>query len=713
MPGSIAKQAICSLTAFIVLMVMGTIVAYAQDYKEYGSGLVVTDAETYASIPERKRTRGVIQFDSIDLTNYFPPAGAQGSQGSCAAWAVGYGVRSYYMAAENNKALLAHQAVSPSFLFNQITPAAFDQNAACSGVTLSATLGLLENVGAVDLQSWAYDANTCRPNSTGQLLNEALQAKIPGYSVFSTPELKEPRRFKEVLASGHPIIVAMKIYKDEFYTYDQGVYESAFPTNGDIGYHGLVVAGYDDDKQAYLLYNSWGGHWGKDGKMWISYDTFHGQVIEAYVVEGLEPPPGVFETSLHELASLPGVSFPDDLFFFDTSTFEGESTTDNTSLDPPVDPSGKIDTRPSKEEGSSSPPLTFEDKLLAVREIADAVRCGDAQVVNKEGVLTLSGFAGPWERDRLVRMAKSVAPNTKIALQEMGWPACEVAMLLPADNTESNLQVIVDRLDDIQGERKTLANLEQGDHFRIVAIGSEGPTFLQVFYLQADQSAKELFRGEALQDQNGLYGISIGQERVGLKAAQPYGPEAIIILASDGAVIEGEAGMNVAELEFITRLEAGIMKIGKSGRPLATVIQQAQVMGQSSQALDNGAPISEVEVNSLALLEGAEKLQPETLPTYEILADGSTLPKFIQHADDIIFDLKGADLDDVHFHYRSASGLLDITERILMLATQQEGRLILSDVNWPEGAHRFRLSIRSGDEFEDVAIEFTIQNQAG
>ena len=37
--------------------------------------------------------------------------------------------------------------------------------------------------------------------------------------------------------------------------------------------HAIVLVGWDDDRHAWLLRNSWGTNWGEDGYMWIDYDS--------------------------------------------------------------------------------------------------------------------------------------------------------------------------------------------------------------------------------------------------------------------------------------------------------------------------------------------------------------------------------------------------------------------------------------------------------
>ena len=35
----------------------------------------------------------------------------------------------------------------------------------------------------------------------------------------------------------------------------------------------MVIIGYDDTKQSWLVLNSWGANWENNGTIWLKYDT--------------------------------------------------------------------------------------------------------------------------------------------------------------------------------------------------------------------------------------------------------------------------------------------------------------------------------------------------------------------------------------------------------------------------------------------------------
>ncbi|KAK3896376.1 hypothetical protein C8A05DRAFT_40114, partial [Staphylotrichum tortipilum] len=57
------------------------------------------------------------------------------------------------------------------------------------------------------------------------------------------------------------------------------------------GNHLAVVVGYDDTMQAWILKNSWGKGWGKDGFVYFAYDNANIDGWSKYGVANVNPDP--------------------------------------------------------------------------------------------------------------------------------------------------------------------------------------------------------------------------------------------------------------------------------------------------------------------------------------------------------------------------------------------------------------------------------------
>ena len=209
----------------------------------------------------------------VNLSEHMPTPGHQGPIGSCGAWATAYAVRSYQENVERGWGADSDSEIfSPSFLYNLFSDGE-DRGAHFPGL-----FALLEERGCATLATMPYTTDlTVSPDEDA--LEEAQQYRILSY------ERLDPRNLdalKAVLADDEPVVFGAMLYRD-FISYDGGVYTRRSPQ--EYGRHGMTLAGYDDDRQAFRLINSWGTSWGDDGYAWMSYDTFRDTAFEAYRVE--------------------------------------------------------------------------------------------------------------------------------------------------------------------------------------------------------------------------------------------------------------------------------------------------------------------------------------------------------------------------------------------------------------------------------------------
>jgi hypothetical protein len=77
---------------------------------------------------------------------------------------------------------------------------------------------------------------------------------------------------KNALATYGPLIVTMYVYDDFYYYYDNGVYSYVPATwNDQEGGHAILLVGYDDAEECFILKNSWGAEWGESGYFRAAY----------------------------------------------------------------------------------------------------------------------------------------------------------------------------------------------------------------------------------------------------------------------------------------------------------------------------------------------------------------------------------------------------------------------------------------------------------
>ncbi len=246
--------------------------------QEFGTGLIFANEEEYKSIPLASAPMmGTLPLEK-DLSSWFPVAGFQGMQSSCVGWAVAYGLKSFQEAIENKqKPTNDLRLYSPAYVYNQIK-----MGDCRSGSSIEQALDLLKREGVAKLSDFPYNSNSCneRPNSD-------IKSKARPFSIadWRRVDIKNQVEVKSQIVSGFPIVIGM--YVDDGFQNLKGNKIYLGPSGRELGGHAMVVVGYDDSKQAYKVFNSWGTNWGNNGFGWISYSAFADRVKEAYTAQDI------------------------------------------------------------------------------------------------------------------------------------------------------------------------------------------------------------------------------------------------------------------------------------------------------------------------------------------------------------------------------------------------------------------------------------------
>ena len=252
------------------------------------TGFLAADRETYLAMPAVARTRAAPP-SSADISNRFPTPAWQGDQSNCAAFAVGYAARSYYIAAPDGGNLKqADNVVSPAYIFNTINRQQKGGADCKTPISISGALDLLKNQGAVPLSAMAYKENDC----LAQVAPEALSKHGQRFRIDGWQRLDEPvtlSAIKMQVTRGNPVIFGMRITKewDHEDTWNADYFAKRGPfksTQKDGREHAMVITGFDDARQAFKFINSWSNEWGEGGYGWIDYKTLQTLWMEGYVM---------------------------------------------------------------------------------------------------------------------------------------------------------------------------------------------------------------------------------------------------------------------------------------------------------------------------------------------------------------------------------------------------------------------------------------------
>lgn len=249
-------------------------------------GLKFTPADQLQGIPLASTPYSGAELpNAFDLSGQLPPAGNQGRQNSCVAWAVAYAYKSYQERKEENTNYLTNGQVnlnvvfSPAFIYNQIN------NGMDGGSFFTDALNVLSQQGAVKWADMPYNDTDYLTRPTATQRDRARNYRIDFWRRVNIYDQKE---IKAQLVAGFPVIIGAMVDREFF---DRGknlagqdyIWREA--GNNQPGGHAMLVAGFDDAKGAFKVLNSWGKDWGRDGYCWITYGLFPQVVREGYVMK--------------------------------------------------------------------------------------------------------------------------------------------------------------------------------------------------------------------------------------------------------------------------------------------------------------------------------------------------------------------------------------------------------------------------------------------
>jgi len=93
-------------------------------------------------------------------------------------------------------------------------------------------------------------------------------------------------QIKSALAAYGPLPTSMRVHED-FMDYKSGVY--SYTSGKSIGGHAVLIVGYDDAEQCFIVKNSWGPDWGENGFFRIDYSELRSRVLFGLVTVAYYP----------------------------------------------------------------------------------------------------------------------------------------------------------------------------------------------------------------------------------------------------------------------------------------------------------------------------------------------------------------------------------------------------------------------------------------
>ncbi len=188
--------------------------------------------------------------------NYVTPVRDQGNCGSCWAFAT-------TAALESN--VLIVNGISALNLAEQILLSCSGAGS-CNGGYIDRASNFIRDTGLPSESYYPYTATNgqCSSALTGWQ-NTASQISSWHWVTTTSPTVDA---IKNDLNTYGPLVTTMDVYSD-FYYYSGGIYQYTSGTYQ--GGHAILIVGYDDTGQYFIVKNSWGSGWGESGYFRIAY----------------------------------------------------------------------------------------------------------------------------------------------------------------------------------------------------------------------------------------------------------------------------------------------------------------------------------------------------------------------------------------------------------------------------------------------------------
>jgi len=137
-------------------------------------------------------------------------------------------------------------------------------------------------LGACNEATWTYDDTPADPN-THLFPSSAKPAQKPSAAAYHEAEVYRALSYSRVqpslpqmkgcLADGFPFVLGFTVYNSIWAANGDPVTVLPMPSGADyvVGGHAVLVVGYDDPKQWFIIRNSWGTHVQDHGHFYMPY----------------------------------------------------------------------------------------------------------------------------------------------------------------------------------------------------------------------------------------------------------------------------------------------------------------------------------------------------------------------------------------------------------------------------------------------------------
>lgn len=237
--------------------------------KHGGYGWVpdLPDHRDFLFAPDPTALKKLATTTHFDLTaaREMPPVWDQGQLGSCTAHSVG---AAFAFASKKSHERRARFDPSRLWIYYQerLIEGTVGQDA---GAMIRDGFKVCANVGVAPTSDWPYDIATFTTPPSSKAGADALKHQ----SLIYRAVRQDLTSIKAGLVGGYPVSFGFSVYEsfESAQVASTGVVPMPSTSEGLLGGHAVLIVGFDDPSQRFIVRNSWGTSWGKGGMFTMPY----------------------------------------------------------------------------------------------------------------------------------------------------------------------------------------------------------------------------------------------------------------------------------------------------------------------------------------------------------------------------------------------------------------------------------------------------------
>lgn len=140
-----------------------------------------------------------------------------------------------------------------------------------NGTFIRLAFGTLSALGTCTEAKWPYDLTKLFVRPSWGSYRDAYPNKVDSYYSISAAGQIRIDYIKRALRAQHVVVFGMTVDQD-YMNYSGGVVAMPKQVRPNPGGHCQVIVGYDNNKQCWIVRNSWGTGWGEGGYAFVPFD---------------------------------------------------------------------------------------------------------------------------------------------------------------------------------------------------------------------------------------------------------------------------------------------------------------------------------------------------------------------------------------------------------------------------------------------------------